>query len=382
MSRSPAPVSRWGEVWRTLLVLAVSGVSWWEMARWQLEHAPAWFVADGVVGLACLVLVRWRRRFPVAVALVTNLATMGSYSSGGPALLALVSLGTRRRWREIVPVFAVTAATVPVVLLTSPVSTNDPRVDFASIVVALALAVAWGLYIGSRRELLLTLRSRAESAEAEQAAKVAQARTAERARIAREMHDVLAHRISLVTMHAGALAYRDDLPAEQVRETARTIQETSHLAMTELRTVLGVLRDGPGDAVPELPQPAACDLPELVEEWRRAGLNVRLDTEADLTEVPPVLGRTVFRVVQEGLTNAHKHAAATSVHVSLDVRPEESVHVLVDNPLQIGSHATLPGSGLGLVGLSERVALAGGRLEHCTTPDRRFVLEVWLPWRT
>ncbi len=106
------------------------------------------------------------------------------------------------------------------------------------------------MYIGSRRELLATLRERANTSEAVQAARVAQARAAERAQIAREMHDVLAHRISLVTMHAGALTYRTDLDADQMRATAEVIQENSHQAMVELREVLGLLRDGPGDSAP------------------------------------------------------------------------------------------------------------------------------------
>ena len=134
------------------------------------------------------------------------------------------------------------------------------------------------MYIGSRRELLATLRERADTAEAEQAARVAQARTAERAQIAREMHDVLAHRISLVTMHAGALTYREDLTADEMRATAAVIQENSHQAMVELREVLGLLRDGPGDSAPELPQPSAVDLPALLDEARASGM--RIESEA------------------------------------------------------------------------------------------------------
>ena len=380
MTTAP-PISVWGHVWRYGLALFVSGVAWWEIAAWQWEHARGWFVVDAALGLLSLVVVAWRRRFPVAVALLLNTVALGSFSSAGPALLALVSLATRRRWRELAPVTAFVVLTTPFMIYTNPLTSDDPRLDLGLTVAMLGMTVAIGLYIGSRRELLETLRSRAEIAEAEQAAKVAQARAGERTRIAREMHDVLAHRISLVAMHAGALAYRDDLPPEQVRETARTIQDTSKIALNELRTVLGVLREGPGDAVPELPQPSAGDLPTLLQEWRDAGMNVDLEVEGDLSAVPSGTGRTLFRVVQEGLTNAHKHASDTHVLVTVSADPEEGVQALVDNPLRIGSPAVLPGAGLGLLGLAERVSLAGGRLDHDLGPERHFRLRAWLPWR-
>lgn len=382
------PLSWWSHTWRLVLVLAITALSWVELVPWQLENAPRWFVADVSVGVVSTVLAMvWRRRFPVTVTLFTNVVAVGSFSSSGAACLALVSLATRRRWRELVPVLVVTAATIPFAVAVNPVPGEDPRVDAGLVLVVLGLMVSFGLYVGSRRELLATLRSRAEIAEAEQSAKVAQARGAERARIAREMHDVLAHRISLVTMHAGALAYRDDLPPEQVRDTARTIQEAAHQAMTELRDVLGVLREGPGDAAPDRPQPTACDIVALVDESRRAGVHVELEVRGDLSDVPASVGRTLYRVVQEGLTNARKHASDTFVEVLLDVRADVGVSCVVENPLRIGTATDLPGSGLrgsglGLVGIRERVELAGGRLSHRVTPDRRFLLEVWLPWPT
>lgn len=377
-------MGRWGLVWRLLLVLAITGLSWVELAPWQLANAPRWFAADLAVGVvSTIVTLAWRRRFPVTVALVTNVVSVVSFSSGGAASLALVSLATRRRWRELVPVCVVTLLTIPLVVAVNPVPGPDPRVDAGAIVVLIGLLVAVGLYVGSRRELLATLRSRAEIAEAEQNAKVAQARGAERTRIAREMHDVLAHRISLVTMHAGALAYRDDLPPEQVRDVARTIQETAHQAMTELRDVLGVLRDGPGDAAPELPQPSARDLRILVEEWVRAGMRVDLSVDGELDAVPDAQGRTIFRVVQEGLTNAHKHATDTTVAVLVAAEVGTGVRARVTNPLRVGTTQAPglpPGAGLGLVGLRERVELAGGRLSRTITPDQHHTLEAWVPW--
>src|SRR5665811_1172258 len=126
----------------------------------------------------------------------------------------------------------------------------------------------------SRRELLATLRDRAHAAEAEQSLRVAQAQGAERARIAREMHDVLAHRISMVAMHAGALAYRTDLSVDEIQRTSSIIQENAHRALVDLRVVLGILRDGPDDSAPELPQPSISDLASLIAEARSTGLTI------------------------------------------------------------------------------------------------------------
>lgn len=371
----------WSHAWRYALVLLISGLSWFEIASWQWENARWWFWTDLALGVVALAILPWRRRFPVRVAAATNLMTFGSWTAGGPATLALVSMATRRRWREIIPVGLLGLAAGWILESTNPIAQDGLALILPVIVLVVAVSVGWGMYIGSRRELLATLRERAETAESEQHARVTQARTAERARIAREMHDVLAHRISLVTMHAGALVYREDLDADAMRSTARVIQDNSHQAMVELREVLGILRDGPGDADPELPQPSAKDLPDLIAEARRSGMRVQSEPRLDLADLPDALGRTVYRVVQEGLTNARKHAADTLVTVSLEGRPGDGIRVEVRNPLRVGEHRRRPpASGLGLVGLSERTALAGGRLSHRFSPTGEFVLEAWLPW--
>jgi signal transduction histidine kinase len=377
----PPPLNWWSRVWRYALVLAISTVSWIEIARWQWDNARWWFWVDLAVGLVCLGILPWRRRFPVRVAAVTNAATLVSWSAGGPATLSLVSLATRRRWREILPVALLGLAAGLVLETRNPVDVQPWEFTLPVLVLVLGVAVGWGMYIGSRRELLATLRDRAETAEADQHARVAQARAAERSRIAREMHDVLAHRISLVTMHAGAMVYREDLDADQLRATARIIQDNSHHAMTELREVLGILREGPGDADPEDPQPSARDLPELILEARRSGMRVVSNEAVDLAAIPDPLGRTLYRVVQEGLTNARKHAADTLVTVSVAGAPAVGVTVQVDNPLRVGEGTRrTPPSGLGLIGLSERAELAGGRLTHTVSPTGEFVLKAWLPW--
>src|SRR6478752_4277630 len=211
--------------------------------------------------------------------------------------------------------------------------------------------------------------------------RVVQAQVAERARIAREMHDVLAHRISLVAMHSGALAYRTDLTPEQVSETAEVVRESANQALTELRAVLGVLRDVPGsgapaDGTPQPPQPTLADLEALVAEARSGGTTVRLDRSGDLERVPEQVSRGAYRIVQEGLTNARKHA------------PGAAVRVTVRNPVPRGGGEAADGirqdvtvgAGLGLLGLTERAVLAGGELTY--GPDRAgdFVLTARLPW--
>jgi signal transduction histidine kinase len=371
----------WNHAWRYALTIVIAALAWGQIADWQWDHNRLWFFADFGLGVATLVLCHWRRRYPVAVALIASLASAVSASSGGPATLALVSLATRRRWREIIPLAVISLGTSACLEFINPTESDGAYFTIPLIVTIIAVTVGWGMYIGSRRELLATLRERATAAESEQNARLGQARTAERARIAREMHDVLAHRISLVTMHAGALTYRQDLSADEMRATAGVIQENSHQALVELREVLGILRDGPGDAVPELPQPSATDLPELLTEARRSGMRIETEHGVPLDGIPETLGRTLYRIVQEGLTNARKHGLDTLVTVNLDGGPDDGLSVEVRNPLRVGTVFTAnPESGLGLIGLAERTSLAGGRLTHRISSEREFILSAWLPW--
>jgi len=375
------PLSRWGHTWRTIVVVAIGGLGWSQFASWQWDHNRLWFFGDLGLGLVCLVLVFWRRRFPVRIAVVTALASGISSAAGGPATLALVSLATRRRWREIIPVSILTLGSSMWINHLDPTPSDGWIVASTATVSIIGVTVGWGLYIGSRRELIATLRDRADRAESEQFRRVELARMAERSRIAREMHDVLAHRISMVSMHAGALSFRTDLTPEEIRKTAGVIQENTHQALTELREVLGVLREGPGDAIPELPQPSARDVADLIAESRGAGMKVNFVQDQDLEGLPDSIGRTLYRIVQEGLTNARKHAPDTLVTVTVAGSPGNGVTASIRNPLRIGdSRLNAPDSGLGLIGLAERSVLSGGRLSHHITPDRVFVLHAWLPW--
>jgi signal transduction histidine kinase len=230
-------------------------------------------------------------------------------------------------------------------------------------------AFGWGLVIHHQRQLVSRARTEAQL-------RSEQAQMEAREAVAREMHDVLGHRLSLLSVHAGALEYRPDAPAEDIARAARVIRESAHQALQDLREVIGVLRAPVG----ELPQPTVADIPELVAESRRAGMEVRL--HEDVAEAPPdTTGRTAYRVVQEALTNARKHAPGGTVTVTVTVTGSSGpgLTVVVENgPPDHPPPAGPPGQGL--TGLAERVGLAGGRLEHGPTDAAGWRVAAWLPW--
>nr|WP_211234749.1 histidine kinase [Glycomyces arizonensis] len=245
--------------------------------------------------------------------------------------------------------------------------------------------LGWGTLARSHRELVLSLRERARRAEAEQGRRVAEARAAERRGLAREMHDVLAHRLSLVATHAGALEYRPDASPEQVARAAGVVRDGVHLALEELRQVIGLLRED-GEADDCGPQPTLADLDGLLDEAREAGQAVELHDGTPDAAPPSAIGRIAYRVLQEGLTNARKHAPGRPVEVSLRGAPGGELVIEIGNPLaEADATPAVPGSGLGLVGLTERVRLVGGQLDHAhcnhARLDRRFRLTARLPWR-
>ena len=331
--------------------------------------------------LACLSLW-WRRRWALGVALVCLVLGMFSNSATPAGLLALFSLAVRRPVR---PALLVAALWIPSVLVFGVYSpTTDPLSVFV-VVTPLVLAVtAWGMFIRARRQLLLTLRERALRAEADQRLYEERARTAERSRIAREMHDVLAHRISLLALHAGALEVQPDLPPAKVRETAELLRSTARQALEELRGVIGVLRAEPGQQpAPLAPQPTLSDIRRLVEETRAAGAKIDFEMRVEHPDaVPGPLGRDAYRIVQEALTNVRKHASGSVARVHVSGAPNDGLRVSVRNrqPVHAPTGPALPGSGAGLLGLQERVTLAGGTLVHGPDGSGDFVVEAELPW--
>ena len=154
--------------------------------------------------------------------------------------------------------------------------------DVVTSSIFVAAMLGWGQFVGSRRELMWNLRQRAERAEAEQELRASEARATERTRIAREMHDVVAHRISHVSMRAGALAFRDDLSAEQMRAESALIRDAANEALHELRTVLHVLREPSTGELIEQPQPTYADLTALIEGATSDGMRIDFDDQLDV----------------------------------------------------------------------------------------------------
>ncbi|MBO1751393.1 two-component sensor histidine kinase [Actinotalea sp. BY-33] len=422
---APPPLRPWSRVWRYLVVISV-GLATWVAVTVDLmpqdEQAPddvvgplgAAIMLDLVLGVIGVALLPLRRRYPTAIASVTGALSAFSGAAVGAAALSAVSMSTHRRWRGVIVTGA--AWLVAAIIYEGLYRPSLPGIETSTgyfvlagslALVAYAACVSTGFYIGARRELLETLRERAETAEREQSLKADAAREAERTRIAREMHDVLAHRISLVAMHAGALAYRTDLTPAETTQTATIIQDNAHSALAELRQVLGVLRadSGTGSAgtgparaglggagahdpgPPEPPQPSLRELPALLAENAEAGTVVDLDlrglAQGDVDPLalpPPTLSRTAFRIVQEVLTNARKHAPGAAVSLSLAGAPGDDLRLRASNQVPEHTPAGPPGAGMGLTGLEERAALAGGVLEHGVDAAGRFVVTAALPW--
>ena len=354
------------------MYLIAFSISAFALAQTWTLHPPWLRVTDLVIGLVAVAALHWRRTHPAAVGLCTAAASIVIIAASGPVLVATFNAAIRARGRDLAFVAVLSIASC----LTIPLLYPDPDGYWVGAGVGLLLTgivIGWGLFVRARRELVHALRERAEHAEVE-------TRAAERQRIAREMHDVLAHRLSLLSVHAGALEFHPDAPAEEVAEAAGVIRESARSALEELRDVIGVLREEGSEDPTQPPQPTLADLPALVAESRAAGM--RLSARIELGDATPLaaVGRTAYRIAQEGLTNARKHAPGAAV--TLTVRaPGGGLEVEVRSlaPVAVAAGASLPGAGTGLVGLTERVSLAGGELEHGVDPDGAFVLRARLP---
>jgi signal transduction histidine kinase len=345
-------------------------------------------IAAGIVAFAAL----WfRRGRPGAVAVVVIALSCFSALAAGAALAACFNAALRLAPRPLVGVAALGLGSM---LVSAAVYGNPDGYDWGGLVFGILLTIVvfgWGLFTRAQRDLVRWLHERTHRLEAQRRMHEEQARDAERRRIAREMHDVLAHRISLLSVHAGALEFRPDAPPEQIAAAAGVVRGAAHAALQELRDVIGVLRDEDDDGTVaheriEAPQPTLADIPALVQESRDAGTRVALRIHApDVEPVPAALGRTVYRIVQEGLTNARKHAPAASVDVEIAGGDGQlTVSVTSRRPVAVVARAAAavdtPGAGTGLIGLAERVALSGGTLEHGPDGAGDFVLRARLPW--
>lgn len=351
------------------------------VGRWSDQAHHKWLWLDLVVGLLSVGLIPVLVRRPVHSAVA--LAALAALSPAGTPASTVGTLTVALRRPLRTAVLVALAGTVGHLIqgIWQPIH-GLPYLWFAVLDVAVhAALLGWGQGTQSRQQLLESLRERAHRAEAEQGRRVAEARTLERTKMAREMHDVLAHRLSLLATYAGALEYRPDSSPERLAKAAGVIRTGVHQALDELREVISVLRDTDIDELPGgRPQPTFADLAALVEESREAGTTVTYDDRvSDATSLPPATGRTAYRVMQEGLTNARKHAAGYPVTVTVTGQPGSGLWIELTNPASNGTPLT-PGSGTGLVGLTERVQLAGGTLDHGRQPGGGFRLQASLPW--
>ncbi|MET8548815.1 sensor histidine kinase [Micromonospora zamorensis] len=335
----------------------------------------------GVVALFLAVASGWAagtirtRRWPFYLAAAVGWLVLAAAAAG---VVASYQAGLRLRGRWLAGFLAAAALVLAGGVLVGLEVGGTRRMTTATTGNVLLLAaclvvlpLVFGLWVRARRDTLAALRDRAERLEREQEARADRARAEERTRIAREMHDVVAHRVSLMVVHAGALEVTAADPATV--EAAALIRTTGRQALTDLREVLGVLRQAGPAVVPERGIDA---LDELIGESRAAGLRVSRRDEGVPTALPATLGRTAYRVVREALTNVRKHAAGAQTIVGLHYLPD-GLEVMVHNGPSEGG-AALPGAGQGLLGLRERVELLGGRLE-ARPVDGGFLVRALIP---
>ncbi|AVH58251.1 MULTISPECIES: sensor histidine kinase [Streptomyces] len=373
-------------------------------------------VGFGLVAGAVLLL---RRKWPIAVVLV-SIAITPAQMGFLMGLVGLYTLAASELPRRIIGALAgmsfagtliVTFVRAHQGVVRGDVTMGDWFVPFLSITTAIGMTappVLLGLYVGARRRLMESLRERADSLErelqllAERAEERAEwARNEERTRIAREMHDVVAHRVSLMVVHAAALQAVARKDPEKAVKNAALVGDMGRQALTELREMLGVLRTGDGlraqaQPVPAVPLaavgaaaaaaasraaddpadrpangsahgpadgPSLAELDELVGQSAAAGMVVELSVEGDVRVYAAEVEQTAYRVVQEALTNVHKHAAGAKTHVRLAHRVSE-IAMQVENgcppEVGVGAAVRLPSGGNGLLGMKERVAALGG----------------------
>ncbi|UJW28875.1 histidine kinase [Saccharothrix sp. AJ9571] len=365
----------------SLMILLAAGVGLLARRMEAPEAVPAWFLyGDWVLGALGCVALWWRRRFPVALATVLIASSAVSETISGAAIIALFTVAVHCSTRATAALCAASLAALSFYQLLRP-EPVAPVLVFATIVLGHVAVVAWGLSVRSRRELVTSLRERAEAADVEAQLRADRSQHEAREALAREMHDVLGHRLSLLSVHAGALSYYRDASAEETAQAAEVVRENAHRALQDLREVIGVLRAPVG----ELPLPVVEDVLELIDEAGQAGSPVELRDETGVTAdgslLPATQGRTLYRLVQECLTNVRKHAPGASVVIRITGQPGDHLTAEIVNAPSSGA-SSQPGSGEGLRGLAERARLVAGRLDYGPTASGGWRVRLQLPWPT
>ncbi|MFC9680141.1 sensor histidine kinase [Streptomyces sp. NPDC056948] len=345
---------RWGTCGRWCLVVLLTALAVLNSA----SNAGGRYVTPSTVmallcGLALLV-----RRSPWYASAVP--ATVATGLWGWPLLplllVALFDLSAHRRAR--VAVGCAAAALSANLLIPPAISLWTPQQYGSTLFVLLALV--GGLWAGNRRRLLEALGDQIEHLRIERELREETARSAERSRIAAEMHDVLAHRLSLIALHTGVLTTRNEQLPEPVVARLALLRTASTEALADLRDILGALRDPGAEPVEAAPVPVLRAVDELVEQARAAGQRAELRVEGRPEQAPAAHRLAVYRLVQEALTNARKHAGGAPVLIHLGYQPPATTVEVTNAPGSPAAHAVA--SGFGLVGLRERVTALGGHL--------------------
>ncbi|TDP92971.1 signal transduction histidine kinase [Labedaea rhizosphaerae] len=339
------------------------------------------YVLLTVSGLAVIV----RRRWPVTVFLITTACSLVYFTLSYPdrvsylgllvALYTLTAYGDGRRSLRIA------GAGIAVLAIGSLIASADiePRAALGWVFFrlgALVISTTLGESVRSRRVIAADAQVRAELAERARDEEARARVDAERLRIAREVHDTVAHAIAIINVQAGVTAHVLDRRPEQARDALRTIEQTSSRALSEMRAVLGVLRDGDDRE----PYPGLGDIHQLAGEAREAGLDLSIDETAPVTELPSAVGSAAYRIVQESITNVIRHVGPTKVTVRLEPGADALRIEVVDAGCQ--GPPPMPvrrGGGRGIVGMRERCQLLGGELDARSRPGGGFEVVARLP---
>ncbi len=331
--------------------------------------------------LAVTAPLAWHRRHPVAVVLITGAAVVG-YAAGhwvafpgytAFALVFLVSLHSARGRGVLALGVMATALAVAIGLQSTPTVTASTWVT-----VALALVIAWlaGDNLRARQERLQAAQARAQQLEAEREERARRAVTEERLRIARELHDVVAHSMSVIAVQAGVAHHVIDSRPELARQALATVETNSRSALVEMRRLLGVLRQEDEPSAALAPSPGLAEVPRLVAQFAEAGLRVDVRTTGAADGLPDGVDLSAYRIVQEGLTNVLRHGGPAAT-VTIDHEPG-LVRVAVGDAGPAREPRGEPGHGL--IGMRERVAVFGGTLTAGPRPGGGFDVAATLPY--
>ncbi|MFJ9711372.1 sensor histidine kinase [Streptomyces sp. NPDC101234] len=351
------------------------------------EHEfSLWWPAVVLAGVGCSALA-WRRRHPFGVLATAVGCGLGFLVLGfresplviSPVLVSVYAVAALTDRRTAWAAASASAAVlVGAAIARAPHSWLDP--DNAAMLAWTALPAAVGDGVRSRRAYVAAVEERAEHAERTREQEAQQRVAAERVRIARELHDVVAHHIALINAQAGVAAHLAERRPEQILAALEDIRDTSRSALDELRVTVGLLRQSGDPVASRDPVPGLAQIPALLASFERTGLAVSHTRRGIAAPLAPAVDLAAYRIVQEALTNVRKHAGADRARLILHYHPERLTITLEDDG-GTGGHPSPEGTGHGLIGMRERAATVGGRLHAGLRPEGGFTVTADLPLR-